>query len=60
MEKSKEYIRRGAEGMLNVQHRSSYKYDVANFSSSTSIYTVAVMLLTNFLLKISFNFPFIN
>nr|WP_096001020.1 palindromic element RPE5 domain-containing protein [Rickettsia monacensis] len=37
LEKSKESVSRGAECILNVQHPRSYKDDIANFSSSTSI-----------------------
>nr|WP_231289948.1 palindromic element RPE5 domain-containing protein [Rickettsia australis] len=37
MEKNKEFARRGAEHIINVQHPRTYKDDVANFSNSASI-----------------------
>ncbi|MCC8467631.1 MAG: palindromic element RPE5 domain-containing protein [Rickettsia endosymbiont of Eriopis connexa] len=37
MEKSKEFVSRGAERIINVQHPRTYKDDAANFSSGASI-----------------------
>ncbi|HJD55092.1 MAG TPA: palindromic element RPE5 domain-containing protein [Rickettsia endosymbiont of Pyrocoelia pectoralis] len=37
MEKSKEYVSRGAERIIIREHPRTYKDDVANFSSSSSI-----------------------
>ncbi|HJD60396.1 MAG TPA: palindromic element RPE5 domain-containing protein [Rickettsia endosymbiont of Omalisus fontisbellaquei] len=39
MEKSKESVSRGAERTKVREHPRTYKDDVANFSSSTSIYS---------------------
>ncbi|QQV74633.1 hypothetical protein H6P87_00169 [Rickettsia tillamookensis] len=41
LEKSKESVSRGAERIVIREHPRSYKDDVANFSSSTSIYVLA-------------------
>jgi|GEM_PF-50633 len=38
LEKSKEFVSRGAERILIREHLRTYKDDVANFSSSTSIF----------------------
>ncbi|MCX4079802.1 palindromic element RPE5 domain-containing protein [Rickettsia rhipicephali] len=38
MKKSKESTNRGAEHIINTQHPRSYKDNVANFSSSSSIF----------------------
>ncbi|KJV58896.1 RPE5 domain protein [Rickettsia felis str. Pedreira] len=40
MEKSKESVSRGAERIMIREHPRTYKDDVANFSSSSSIYEV--------------------
>ncbi|BBM91500.1 cation tolerance protein [Rickettsia conorii subsp. heilongjiangensis] len=38
LKKSKESANRGAEHIINIQHPRTYKDDVANFSSSSSIF----------------------
>ncbi|HJD55222.1 MAG TPA: palindromic element RPE5 domain-containing protein [Rickettsia endosymbiont of Pyrocoelia pectoralis] len=38
MEKSKEFVSRGAERTIVREHSRSYKNDVANFSNSASIF----------------------
>ncbi|HJD60274.1 MAG TPA: palindromic element RPE5 domain-containing protein [Rickettsia endosymbiont of Omalisus fontisbellaquei] len=50
MEKNKESISRGGERILNVQHPRAYKDDVANFSSSSSIFFLQKRLINLVLL----------
>ncbi|MFV9844112.1 MAG: palindromic element RPE5 domain-containing protein [Rickettsia conorii subsp. raoultii] len=50
MKKSKESANRGAEHIINTQHPRTYKEDVANLSSSSSIFFFLQKRLINLVL----------